>query len=124
MKHAVQCEGLKKIFKKKKEVRALDGVTFSIPTHEIFGIVGPNGSGKSTLVRILSTLLIPDHGYARVFGYDVVREYGKGAPAHQSCECRCSVFQGNLCMGEPAICSAVVRYGKQGCKTTCTEDSA
>lgn len=80
MLHVVQCEGLTKTFRKKKKVQALDGVTFSIPQHEIFGIVGPNGSGKSTLIRILSTLLIPDQGYARVFGYDVVREYGKVRP--------------------------------------------
>ena len=92
--HAVQCEGLKKTFKKKKEVRALDGVTFSIPMHEIFGIVGPNGSGKSTLIRILSTLLIPDHGYARVFGYDVVREYGKVRPLINRVSVDAAFFKG------------------------------
>jgi ABC-2 type transport system ATP-binding protein len=92
--HAVQCEGLKKTFKKKKEVRALDGVTFSIPMHEIFGIVGPNGSGKSTLIRILSTLLIPDDGYARVFGYDVVREYGKVRPLINRVSVDAAFFKG------------------------------
>jgi len=74
---AVQCLSLSKTFKKKGKIVALDNVSFSIRKNEIFGIVGPNGSGKSTLVRILSTLLIPDNGSARVFGYDVVREYGK-----------------------------------------------
>jgi ABC-2 type transport system ATP-binding protein len=74
---AVQCVGLSKTFKKKGKIVALDNVSFSIRKNEIFGIVGPNGSGKSTLIRILSTLLIPDTGSARVFGYDVVREYGK-----------------------------------------------
>jgi ABC-2 type transport system ATP-binding protein len=92
--YAVQCEGLKKTFKKKKEVRALDGVTFSIPTHEVFGIVGPNGSGKSTLIRILSTLLIPDDGCARVFGHDVVREYGKVRPLINRVSVDAAFFKG------------------------------
>jgi ABC-2 type transport system ATP-binding protein len=74
---AVKCISLSKTFEKKGKVVALSNVSFSIKKNEIFGIVGPNGSGKSTLIRILSTLLIPDNGYARVFGYDVVREYGK-----------------------------------------------
>jgi ABC-2 type transport system ATP-binding protein len=74
---AVQCSGLSKTFVKNSKIVALDNVSFSIQKNEIFGIVGPNGSGKSTLIRILSTLLIPDTGYARVFGYDVVRDYGK-----------------------------------------------
>jgi ABC-2 type transport system ATP-binding protein len=74
---AVQCLSLSKTFKKKGKVVALNNISFTIQEKEIFGIVGPNGSGKSTLIRILSTLLIPDNGYARVFGYDVVREYGK-----------------------------------------------
>jgi len=49
-------------------------VTFTVPTGEMFGLLGPNGSGKSTLLRILSTLLRPEAGTARVVGHDVVQE--------------------------------------------------
>ena len=57
-----------------RTVHALRAVSFTIRPREIFGVLGPNGSGKSTLIRILSTLIIPDEGQARVFGHDVVRE--------------------------------------------------
>lgn len=51
---------------------ALDSVNLAVANGEITAILGPNGSGKSTLVRVLSTLLTPDAGTARVFGHDVV----------------------------------------------------
>ena len=53
---------------------ALDGVSFTLAKGETVAILGQNGSGKSTLVRLLSTLLLPDGGSARIFGHDVVSE--------------------------------------------------
>src|SRR6266568_1837502 len=84
---AVVIDGVTKIFKKsrpllrrrnkkeeKREVRAVDNVTMTIKRREIVGILGANGSGKSTLIRILSTLLIPDAGKVKIFGYDVEKD--------------------------------------------------
>lgn len=53
---------------------ALSGVTFEVRPAELFGLLGPNGSGKTTLFRILSTLMVPSAGSARIAGLDVVRE--------------------------------------------------
>ena len=53
---------------------ALDDVTFQVAAGEIFGLLGPNGGGKTTLFGILSTLLAPASGVARIFGLDVARE--------------------------------------------------
>lgn len=55
-------------------VVALDGVSLSVPEGQIFGLLGVDGSGKSTLIRLLATLIQPDAGEARVFGYDIVRQ--------------------------------------------------
>ena len=52
----------------------LDGVTLSVEPGSVFALLGPNGAGKTTMVRILSTLLEPDHGEIRVVGHDVARE--------------------------------------------------
>ncbi|MDW8268193.1 MAG: ABC transporter ATP-binding protein, partial [Anaerolineae bacterium] len=53
---------------------AVDHVSFEVREGEIFGVLGPNGGGKSTLIRLIATLLLPDAGEIRVFGYDVVRQ--------------------------------------------------
>jgi ABC-2 type transport system ATP-binding protein len=53
---------------------ALDAVSFTVRPAEIFGLLGPNGSGKTTLFRILSTLMVPTGGHARISGYDVAAE--------------------------------------------------
>ena len=58
------------------DVRALDGVDLEAAPGTVLGILGPNGAGKTTTVRILSTLLSPDAGTARVAGLDVVRDAG------------------------------------------------
>ncbi len=54
-------------------IRAVDGVSLSIPAGSVFGLLGPNGAGKSTLVKILSTLSRPTAGTAVVAGHDVLR---------------------------------------------------
>jgi len=54
-------------------VVAVDSVSFEVQEGEIFGVLGPNGSGKSTLIRLIATLLLPDKGDIKVFGYDVVQ---------------------------------------------------
>ena len=56
------------------ERAALQGVSFSVHSGEIFGLLGPNGSGKTTLFRILSTLMLPSSGVARICGYDAARD--------------------------------------------------
>ncbi len=53
---------------------ALDNVTLDVPRASIFGLLGPNGGGKTTLFKILTTLLTPTSGTARVGGADVVTE--------------------------------------------------
>src|SRR5262249_52926682 len=59
------------------DVRALRGVDLRVETGSVLGLLGPNGAGKTTAVRILTTLLQPDEGSARVAGFDVVREAAK-----------------------------------------------
>src|SRR4051812_23997764 len=56
------------------EFCAVDHVTFSVEHGEVFGLLGPNGAGKSTLIRMLTTLIPPSGGFARVNGHDVARE--------------------------------------------------
>jgi ABC-2 type transport system ATP-binding protein len=72
MEHAaIQAEGLRKSY---GDVEALAGIDLEAPTGTILGLLGPNGAGKTTAVRILTTLLPPDGGTARVAGLDVVRD--------------------------------------------------
>jgi len=70
--HAIEAEGLVRVFK--KGPRAVDGIDLAIAPGEIYGFLGPNGAGKSTTVHMLTTLLPPTEGTARVAGYDVVRQ--------------------------------------------------
>jgi len=58
----------------REDAVALHPLDLTLEAGAITGVIGPNGSGKSTLVRILATLVLPDAGWARVFGHDVVRE--------------------------------------------------
>ena len=67
---AVEAQDLVKVFSG-GNVRALDGVSFTIETGTVLGLLGPNGAGKTTAVRILSTILEPDSGRASILGRDV-----------------------------------------------------
>ena len=71
---AVETSGLHKNY---GDVQALRGVNLRVETGSVFGLLGPNGAGKTTAVRILTTLLAPDEGSARVAGFDVVRDATK-----------------------------------------------
>ncbi|MET9345748.1 ATP-binding cassette domain-containing protein [Streptomyces termitum] len=69
--YAVLSEGLEKRY---GEVRALRGLDLAVPEGTVCGLLGPNGAGKTTAVRILTTLLAPDAGSARIAGRDLVRD--------------------------------------------------
>ncbi|MFI5678684.1 ATP-binding cassette domain-containing protein [Streptomyces cellulosae] len=71
MEWAIEAEGLCKRYEGRQ---ALGGVDLAVPSGTVLGLLGPNGAGKTTTVRMLSTLLRPDGGRARVAGYDVVRQ--------------------------------------------------
>jgi ABC-2 type transport system ATP-binding protein len=69
---AIEAEGLVRVFK--KGPRAVDGIDLRVEPGEVYGFLGPNGAGKSTTVHMLTTLLPPSEGSARVAGHDVVEE--------------------------------------------------
>src|SRR5262247_1447445 len=71
-RNSVEVEGLVREFK--KGPRAVDGIELAVDHGEIYGFLGPNGAGKSTTVLVLTTLLPPSAGTARVGGFDVVRD--------------------------------------------------
>jgi len=68
---AIDVEAISKSF---GALLAVDNVSFTVQSGEIFGLLGPNGAGKSTLIRMLTTLVPPTSGTARVAGYDIIRD--------------------------------------------------
>jgi ABC-type multidrug transport system, ATPase component len=73
---AVEVENIVMSYTNKKEkVIAVNNVSFDVNEGEIFGLIGPDGAGKTSIFRIITTLLIPDSGTARVNGLDAVKNY-------------------------------------------------
>jgi ABC-2 type transport system ATP-binding protein len=81
MQYAIEVENLRRVYKttigvfrrQTKEVIAVDDISFYIKPGELFGLLGPNGAGKTTTVKMLTTLLIPTSGAARVLDVDIVK---------------------------------------------------
>jgi ABC-2 type transport system ATP-binding protein len=80
--HTIEVRNLRRVYKTTigvirrttKEVVAVEDISFDVEHGELFGLLGPNGAGKTTTVKMLTTLLIPTDGTARVLGYDVVSD--------------------------------------------------
>jgi ABC-2 type transport system ATP-binding protein len=71
MEAMIETSGISKAF---GPTRALDNVDLQVESGTVLALLGPNGAGKTTLVRVLATLLRPDSGWAKIAGYDVVRQ--------------------------------------------------
>src|SRR5215472_673826 len=70
---AIETAGLTKIFRsrwKKREVRAVDGISLCVARGTTFGLLGPNGAGKTTFVKMLLSATHPTSGHAKIFGED------------------------------------------------------
>ncbi len=71
--YAIETQGLTKVFRsrwKRREVRAVDGISIQVPRGTTYGFLGPNGAGKTTFVKLLLSSVHPSGGTARLFGRD------------------------------------------------------
>ncbi|NCB08377.1 MAG: ABC transporter ATP-binding protein [Bacteroidia bacterium] len=81
--HSLPSEGLgeaiiiNNISKSYDDIQALKDITLNVKEGELFGLIGPDGAGKTSLMRILTTLLLPDSGEAKMDGLDVVKDFKK-----------------------------------------------
>ena len=71
MSDVIEVENLRKTF---GAITAVDGISFEVCRGEIFGFLGPNGAGKTTTTRMLTGVIPPDGGSARIFGHDILKE--------------------------------------------------
>lgn len=74
MKYAIELENLRKVFSGRKKIIALNDVSFNIRPNTAVGYLGPNGAGKTTTIKILTNILKPTSGTARIFDFDIRKE--------------------------------------------------
>ena len=82
-KKAISVQELRRVYssskgiirKTRNVVEAVKGISFDVDYGELFGLVGPNGAGKTTTIKMLTTLLTPTSGTAKVLGFDIVKDY-------------------------------------------------
>ncbi len=79
---AIETIGLTKVFRKgkKNETIAINNLNLKIKAGQVFGLLGPNGAGKTTLIRLLTGLIKPTKGTAKVLGFDILNEIDKIRP--------------------------------------------
>ncbi|NVM53609.1 MAG: ABC transporter ATP-binding protein [Candidatus Helarchaeota archaeon] len=82
MSDAIELENLTKVFSGKRKIIALDNVSFKVKQKTVVGYLGPNGAGKSTTIKILTNIIKPTEGSARIFEYDIQKKTMK---ALQTC---------------------------------------
>ncbi|WP_019189866.1 ABC transporter ATP-binding protein [Levyella massiliensis] len=77
-KNAIELRGIGRNYEVgRKVIKAVDDVSFEVKEQEVFALLGPNGAGKSTIIKILTTLLAPSYGEAKVLGFDCYKERKK-----------------------------------------------
>ncbi len=74
MSIGIQIEHIQKHY---RDVKALKDISLEVRPNELFGFIGPDGAGKTTLFRILTSLILPESGTARIGGFDVLKDYKK-----------------------------------------------
>src|SRR5438093_9569581 len=103
--YAIEASRLIREFK--KGPRAVDGIDVAVAPGEIYGFLGPNGAGKSTTVHVLTTLLPPTAGSARVGGFDVVHQ---GPKVRTVMVRRCKRLRSIHCSPAASICVCSQRF--------------
>ena len=117
MRFAVEAQGLTKRYRHgrsltdilrgapSRETAALTDVSLTIEEGEVFGLLGPNGSGKTTFLKMLSTILLPTSGAAKIFGRDVRQEPRKVRRPKVD-RPRCANAEAVIRIASPAACGA------------------
>ena len=118
MNLTIEAEGLGKTY---GGAAVLADVSFGVPAGTVLGVLGPNGAGKTTAVRILTTLLRPDSGRARVAGFDVVRQ-GNEVHRRIGLSGQYAALDHNLTGEENIVLLAKLsRLGRRGARTRAAE---